>query len=54
MLGLSHRIGTVEVGTRADLTIVRDDPLVDLRALRSIRRTVKDGIAHTPEEWMGQ
>lgn len=53
MLGLADEIGTVEVGKRADLVIVRDDPLVDLRALRTVLWTVKDGVAHTPVEWMG-
>lgn len=53
MLGLADEIGTVEVGKRADLVVVRDDPLADLRALRTIRWTVKDGVAHTPAEWMG-
>jgi signal transduction histidine kinase/imidazolonepropionase-like amidohydrolase len=53
MLGLDAEIGTVAVGKRADLVIVRDDPLADLRALRTVRFTVKDGVAHTPGEWMG-
>jgi predicted amidohydrolase YtcJ len=47
-------VGTVEVGKRADLIIVRDDPLADLHALRTLRFTVKDGVAHTPEEWAAQ
>ena len=48
MLGLADQIGTVEVGKRADLMIVRDDPLTDLGALRTIMWTIKDGVAHTP------
>jgi imidazolonepropionase-like amidohydrolase len=52
MLGLAHELGTVEVGKRADLLIVGADPLEDLRALQMIRWTVRDGVAHTPEEWM--
>lgn len=54
MLGLADEIGTVEVGKRADLVIVRDDPLRDLAALRTVEWTIKDGIVHTPEEWMRQ
>ncbi len=54
MVGLASEIGTVEVGKRADLIVVRDDPLTDLRALRAIMWTVKDGVAHTPQEWMAQ
>lgn len=54
MLDLADEIGTVEVGKRADLVIVRDDPLRDLGALRTVLWTIKDGVAHTPEEWMRQ
>lgn len=52
MLGLEREIGTVEVGKRADLVIVRGDPLADLRALRAVRWTVRDGVARTPAQWM--
>jgi len=54
MLGLDNEIGTVEVGKRADLVIVHDDPLSDLGALRTVAWTIKDGTVHTPEEWMQQ
>jgi hypothetical protein len=54
MLGLDHEIGTVEVGKRADLIIVKDDPLKDLANLRSILWTVQAGVAKTPEQWMSQ
>jgi len=52
MLGLEQEIGTLEPGKRADLVIVRGDPLTDLRALRGVLWTVKDGVAKTPQEWM--
>ena len=52
MLGLDDEIGTIEIGKRADLVIVRDDPLSDLRALRTVLWTVRDGVAHTPSEWL--
>jgi imidazolonepropionase-like amidohydrolase len=52
MLGRETEIGTIEVGKRADLVVVDGDPLADLRALRRIRWTVKDGLARTPQEWM--
>jgi len=54
MLGLSHEIGTIEVNKKADLAIIRENPLVDLSAFRSIQWTVKDGIALSPKEWMEQ
>ena len=52
MLGLGAEVGTVAVGKRADLVVVAGDPLAGLGALRSIRWSVRDGVAHTPEEWM--
>lgn len=52
MMGLQNLIGTVEVGKWADLIVVRDDPLKDLSALRSLMWTIKDGEARTPAEWM--
>lgn len=52
MMGLQNLIGTVEVGKRADLIVVRDDPLKDLTALQSLMWTIKDGYARTPAEWM--
>jgi hypothetical protein len=54
MLGLDKEIGTVEVGKKAELVIVRDDPLKDLANLRSILWTVQGGVAKTPEQWMSQ
>ena len=53
MLGRDQDLGTIEVDKRADLVVVDGDPLTDLRALRKIRWTIKDGVAHTPAEWMG-
>jgi imidazolonepropionase-like amidohydrolase len=52
MLGIDAEIGTVEVGKRAHLLVVAGNPLADLRALRAVRWTVRDGVARTPEEWM--
>ena len=54
MMGLEKLIGTVAVGKRADLIVVRDNPLEDLSALKSILWTIKDGEARTPAEWMAQ
>jgi imidazolonepropionase-like amidohydrolase len=54
MLGLDSEIGTLAVGKRADLVLVAGDPSRDLRALRNVRWTIRNGVAHTPEEWMRQ
>ena len=53
MLGLEAEIGTIEVGKRADLVLVKGDPSTDIGALPAVRWTVRDGVAHTPEGWMG-
>ena len=52
MLGIADDVGTVEVGKRADLVVVRGDPLADLTVLRNVAWTVRNGVAHTPSEWM--
>jgi imidazolonepropionase-like amidohydrolase len=53
MIGLGDELGTVEIGKRADMVVLERDPLEDLSALRSIRWTIKDGVARSPEDWMG-
>jgi hypothetical protein len=52
MMGLDNTIGTVEVGKRADLIVLRDDPLENLSALKSLLWTIRDGEARTPGQWM--
>jgi len=54
MIGLDLEIGTIEEGKRADLVILKDNPLDNLSAFRTVRWTIKDGMAKTPEEWMTQ
>ena len=52
MLDLADVIGTVEVGKRADMVILREDPLEDLRAFRTVLWTVRAGEIRAPEGWM--
>jgi imidazolonepropionase-like amidohydrolase len=52
MIGLADEIGTVEVGKRADLIVLAQDPLADMKALRSIQWTIKDGEPRPPVGWM--
>jgi imidazolonepropionase-like amidohydrolase len=54
MLGIAADTGTVEPGKRADLVVLAGDPLADMRAVRTIRWTIKAGVVHTPEEWIQQ
>ena len=43
-LGLAGELGTVEIGKRADLVLVDEDPLVDVGALRGVSWVMKDGL----------
>ena len=52
MLGIANDLGTVQEGKIADLVIVGGDPLKDVKALRHIMWTIKDGVCKTPEQWM--
>jgi len=43
LLNLDGEIGTIEPGKRADLVILRDDPLADISALRRVDAVLQDG-----------
>jgi imidazolonepropionase-like amidohydrolase/Tol biopolymer transport system component len=43
ILGLSHELGQVRVGYRADLLILEEDPTADLAAVQRIRAVLQDG-----------
>jgi imidazolonepropionase-like amidohydrolase len=47
--GLTDR-GIIEPGKRADLALLDDDPLTDIRATRSIRRIWIGGVEHEPAD----
>jgi len=48
-LGVEDQLGSVEVSKRADLVVVRGNPLEDIKAARDIRMVLKDGVAYDPE-----
>jgi imidazolonepropionase-like amidohydrolase len=52
MMGVSDRVGTIEVGNQADLIVVNDDPLQDFRALRNLIWVIKEGEIRSPAGWM--
>ncbi len=43
-------LGTVEVGKLADLTIVRGNPLADLKAAADVRYVVKNGVSYSMDQ----
>ena len=49
-VGVSAWLGTVEVGKEADLLLLRDDPLADIRNTRSIDLVVKRGVPYDPDD----
>jgi imidazolonepropionase-like amidohydrolase len=50
MLRLEHETGTIEVGKRADLVLLREDPLMSISATRSIEWVMKGGTLYRPIE----
>ena len=52
MMGIEDLVGTIEVGKRADLIVVRRNPHDDISALREIEWVMRDGEIRRPAEWM--
>lgn len=44
VLGISDKIGTIEIGKVADLIAVTGDILLDLECLNEVALVIKDGI----------
>lgn len=44
LLGLDEEIGTLEPGRRADLIVLKDNPLSDVSAVRGVAGVFKDGV----------
>ena len=49
-LGVADSVGTLEVGKRGDLVLLREDPLADPYALEAVELVFKDGRAHRPKD----
>lgn len=49
-LGQGEQLGSIEKGKLADFFLVPGDPTADLKAIKSIRMVVKDGIVYFPSE----
>lgn len=49
-MGYGHALGRVSAGALADLVVIGDDPLADIRAVRDVRHVISDGRVYTLEE----
>ena len=45
-IGIDDEYGTIEIGKKADLIILNDNPLENLDNLKSIELVIKDGFEH--------
>jgi imidazolonepropionase-like amidohydrolase len=46
-LGEGANLGSIETGKLADLVIVSDDPLIDVKNARKVKTVIKNGEVHT-------
>jgi imidazolonepropionase-like amidohydrolase len=51
-LGIAERVGSVEVGKRADLIAMREDPTATVSALRTLHWVMKDGHVYRDDSWV--
>jgi imidazolonepropionase-like amidohydrolase len=46
-IGVEKDLGTLEVGKIADMAILEDNPLDDIRAIREVKATIRGGHYYT-------
>jgi len=53
-LGVSDKLGTIEVGKLADLFVVRGNPVRDIKNTRNVQLVLKSGFVYDPKELLAQ
>ncbi len=51
-LGIDDEVGSVEVGKKADLIAMKEDPTVSVSALRTLHWVMKDGVVYRNDAWV--
>ncbi|MEM5516583.1 amidohydrolase family protein [Henriciella sp. AS95] len=49
-LGMGDEVGSIEEGKLADFFLIQGNPVEDLKAIKTIRMVMKDGVAYFPTE----
>ena len=52
VLGLEREIGTIDIGKRADLLVLRSDPREAIDSIREVAAVLRDGIAMAESEYL--
>jgi imidazolonepropionase-like amidohydrolase len=50
-MGRASDLGSVSAGKLADLLILEQNPLEDIRAMRSVRQVIRGGVVRDVEEF---
>jgi imidazolonepropionase-like amidohydrolase len=53
-MGVSDKLGTIEVGKLADLFVVRGNPLADIKNTRNVELVLKSGFVYDPKDLLAQ
>ena len=49
-MSMDHEVGTVEAGKRADLIVIRGDPLEDIHNTRNVESVITNGAIYNADE----